>query len=64
MLSTRRIPAGVLPLPGVYVEEGPDRDALTLALAAESYIPVYLDPKTVCPCQMLDLPRRVIKLEF
>lgn len=32
---------------GVYVEPGPDRDALTEALAKESYIPVYLDPKTV-----------------
>jgi hypothetical protein len=32
---------------GVYVEPGPDRDALTDALAKESYIPVYLDPKTV-----------------
>lgn len=33
--------------PGVYVEEGPDRDALTAALAKEHYIPVYIDPKTV-----------------
>ncbi|BDA46931.1 probable alpha,alpha-trehalose-phosphate synthase [UDP-for [Coccomyxa sp. Obi] len=31
--------------PGVYVEEGPDRDALTAALAKEYYVPVYLDPK-------------------
>lgn len=30
---------------GVYVEEGPDRDALTAALAKEYYVPVYLDPK-------------------
>ncbi|KAL3135793.1 Trehalose-6-P synthase/phosphatase complex synthase subunit [Trebouxia sp. C0010 RCD-2024] len=33
--------------PGVYVEEGPDRDALTAALARENYLPVYLDPRTV-----------------
>ncbi|KAL0043722.1 hypothetical protein WJX82_000124 [Trebouxia sp. C0006] len=33
--------------PGVYVEEGPDRDALTEALARENYLPVYLDPRTV-----------------
>lgn len=33
---------------GVYVEEGPDRDALTEALARENYLPVYLDPRTVC----------------
>ena len=32
---------------GVYVEEGPDRDALTEALARENYLPVYLDPRTV-----------------
>ena len=32
---------------GVYVEEGPDRDALTVALARENYLPVYLDPRTV-----------------
>ena len=32
---------------GVYVEEGPDRDALTKALAQENYLPVYLDPRTV-----------------
>lgn len=32
---------------GVYVEEGPDRDALTKALMRENYIPVYLDPRTV-----------------
>ncbi len=30
---------------GVYVDEGPDRDALTAALAKEYYVPVYLDPK-------------------
>ena len=34
---------------GVYVEEGPERDALTAALAKECYVPVYLDPKTVRP---------------
>ena len=34
---------------GVYVEEGPDRDALTEALMRENYIPVYLDPRTVLP---------------
>ena len=34
--------------PGVYVEDGFDRDALTDALAAENYIPVYLDANTVC----------------
>lgn len=34
-------------LVGVYVEEGPDRDALTAALARENYLPVYLDPRTV-----------------
>jgi hypothetical protein len=33
---------------GVYVEEGPERDALTAALAKECYVPVFLDPKTVC----------------
>ena len=32
---------------GVYVDEGPDRDALTAALSREHYVPVYLDPKTV-----------------
>ena len=31
----------------MYVEEGPDRDALTEALARENYLPVYLDPRTV-----------------
>lgn len=31
---------------GVYVDEGPDRDALTAALSREHYVPVYLDPKT------------------
>jgi hypothetical protein len=31
----------------VYVEEGPDRNALTAALARECYIPIYLDPKIV-----------------
>jgi len=31
---------------GVYVDEGPDRDALTEALGREHYVPVYLDPKT------------------
>ena len=37
--------------PGVYVEEGPDRDALTAALSKENYIPVYLDANTVLlPC--------------
>ena len=30
------------------MEEGPERDALTAALAKECYVPVYLDPKTVC----------------
>lgn len=39
---------------GVYVEEGPDRDALTAALARENYLPVYLDPRTVS--LTLDLP--------
>ena len=39
---------------GVYVEEGPDRDALTAALARENYLPVYLDPRTVS--LSLDLP--------
>lgn len=46
------------PVAGVYVEEGPERDALTAALAKECYVPVYLDPKTVrflaslfMPCQ-------------
>ena len=29
------------------MEEGPERDALTAALAKECYVPVYLDPKTV-----------------
>lgn len=38
--------------PGVAVEEGPDRDALTAALAKENYIPVYLDANTV-RCQTL-----------
>ncbi|KAK9830458.1 hypothetical protein WJX72_011880 [[Myrmecia] bisecta] len=33
--------------PGVYVDPGPDRDALSAALAKEGYLPVYLDPKTV-----------------
>lgn len=33
--------------PGVYVDPGPSRDALTAALAVEGYCPVYLDPKTV-----------------
>ncbi|KAK9822383.1 hypothetical protein WJX81_006174 [Elliptochloris bilobata] len=33
--------------PGVYVDEGPDRDALAEALGREHYVPVYLDPKTV-----------------
>ncbi|CAK0785345.1 Trehalose-6-P synthase/phosphatase complex synthase subunit [Coccomyxa viridis] len=33
--------------PGVYVPEGPERDALTAALAKECYVPVYLDPKIV-----------------
>ena len=33
--------------PGVYVEEGPDRDALTAALAKENYVPVYLDANIV-----------------
>lgn len=33
--------------PGVYVEDGADRSALTNALAAENYIPVYLDANTV-----------------
>jgi len=41
---------------GVYVEEGPDRDALTEALARQNYLPVYLDPRTVLsadsPCHM------------
>lgn len=32
---------------GVYVPEGPERDALTAALAKECYVPVYLDPKMV-----------------
>lgn len=32
---------------GVYVPEGPERDALTAALAKECYVPVYLDPKIV-----------------
>lgn len=32
---------------GVYVDEGPDRDKLTRALAKENYIPVYLDQRTV-----------------
>ena len=27
--------------------EGPERDALTAALAKECYVPVYLDPKIV-----------------
>ena len=35
--------------PGVYVEDGPDRTALTDALAAENYIPVYLDANIVRP---------------
>ncbi len=29
--------------------EGPERDALTAALAKECYVPVYLDPKIVRP---------------
>ena len=33
--------------PGVYVEDGADRAALTSALAAENYIPVYLDANIV-----------------
>ena len=33
--------------PGVYVEDGADRSALTSALAAENYIPVYLDANIV-----------------
>ena len=37
---------------GVYVEEGPERDALTAALAKECYVPVFLDPKTVCAQRM------------
>lgn len=32
---------------GVYVDEGPDRDKLTAALAKENYIPVYLDHRTM-----------------
>ena len=34
-------------VPGVYVDEGPDRDKLTAALARENYIPVYMDHRTV-----------------
>lgn len=33
--------------PGVYVEEGPDRDALTAALGREGYLPVYLEDNIV-----------------
>ncbi|KFM22881.1 Alpha,alpha-trehalose-phosphate synthase [UDP-forming] 1 [Auxenochlorella protothecoides] len=33
--------------PGVYVEAGPERDALTSALHGEGYAPVYLDQKMV-----------------
>ena len=40
---------------GVYVEEGPDRDALTEALARENYLPVYLDPRTVLSTHSLCL---------
>ncbi len=40
---------------GVYVEEGPDRDALTEALARENYLPVYLDPRTVLSTDSLCL---------
>ncbi len=29
------------------MDEGPDRDKLTAALAKENYIPVYLDHRTV-----------------
>ena len=43
---------------GVYVEEGPDRDALTEALARENYLPVYLDPRTVRPPALRGAPRR------
>ena len=43
-LDPRMIPAGV------YVEEGPERDALTAALGQEGYIPVYLDEKLVRDC--------------
>ena len=32
---------------GVHVDEGPDRDKLTQALAKENYVPVYLDQRTV-----------------
>jgi len=33
--------------PGVHAPPGPDREALASALAAESYAPVHLDPRTV-----------------
>jgi trehalose-6-phosphate synthase len=32
---------------GVYIEPSAERDALTVALGREGYIPVYLDQKTV-----------------
>ena len=42
--------------PGVYVEDGFDREALTDALAAENYIPVYLDANTVlCAAHLLNI---------
>ena len=44
---TLRYPSMYPDAVGVYVEEGPDRDALTAALAKENYLPVYLDPRTV-----------------
>jgi len=32
--------------PGVYIEDGPERDALTKAMEDEGYAPVYMDEKT------------------
>ncbi len=31
--------------PGVYIEEGPDRDDLATTLARDHYVPVFLDPR-------------------
>lgn len=52
LMGVSNVSAKWIGWPGVYVEEGPDRDALTAALAVENYIPVYLDAKTVCECAM------------
>ena len=42
----------------MYVEDGSDRAALTDALAAENYIPVYLDANIVRPMPWLPLAVR------